>query len=127
MAFTYTYKVRNLKVKDEVNADGDTLTNAVVQTYWDITGTDEEGNTGQFTGATPFSAANVPAGSFTAFADLDEATVIGWITGVINGDAGYKAHIDMQIQKEIDRNIATEVAGEDLPWGEATPAPADGI
>ena len=127
MAFTYTYTVRNLKVKDEVNADGDTLTNAVVQTYWDITGTDEEGNTGQFTGATPFSAANVPAGSFTAFADLDEATVIGWITGVINGDAGYKAHIDMQIQKEIDRNIATEVAGEDLPWGEATPAPADGI
>jgi hypothetical protein len=127
MAFTYTYTVRNLKVRDEVNADGDTLTNAVVQTYWDITGTDEEGNTGQFTGATPFSAANVPAGSFTAFADLDEATVIGWITGVINGDAGYKAHIDMQIQKEIDRNIATEVAGEDLPWGEATPAPADGI
>jgi hypothetical protein len=127
MAFTYTYTVRNLKVRDEVNADGDTLTNAVVQTYWDITGTDEEGNTGQFTGATPFSAANVPAGSFTAFADLDEATVIGWITGVINGDAGYKAHIDMQIQKEIDRNIATEVAGEDLPWGEATPAPADDI
>ncbi len=127
MAFTYTYKVRNLKVKDEVNADGDTLTNAVVQTYWDITGTDEEGNTGKFTGATPFSAANVPAGSFTAFADLDEATVIGWITGVINGDAGYKAHIDMQIQKEIDRNIATEVVGEDLPWGEATPAPADDI
>lgn len=127
MAFTYTYKVRNLKVRDEVNADGDTLTNAVVQTYWDITGTDEEGNTGQFTGATPFSAANVPAGSFTAFADLDEATVIGWIAGVINGDSGYKAHIDMQIQKEIDRNIATEVAGEDLPWGEATPAPADDI
>jgi|TARA_R110001592_G_scaffold53887_1_gene165255 hypothetical protein len=127
MAFTYTYTVRNLKVRDEVNADGDTLTNAVVQTYWDITGTDEEGNTGQFTGATPFSAANVPAGSFTAFADLDEATVIGWITGVINGDAGYKAHIDTQIQKEIDRNIATEVAGEDLPWGEAAPAPADDI
>jgi hypothetical protein len=40
MAFTYTYTVRNLKVKDEVNADGDTLSNAVVQTYWDITGTD---------------------------------------------------------------------------------------
>jgi len=124
MAFTYTYAVRNLKVKDEVNATGDTLPNAVVQTYWDITGTDEEGNTGQFTGATPFSAATVPTGSFTAFADLDEATVIGWITNVINSDAGYKAHIDMQIQTEIDRNVATEVAGENLPWGEPTPAPS---
>lgn len=123
MAFTYTYTVRNLKVKDEVNADGEILPNAVCQTYWDITGTDEEGNTGQFTGATPFSAANVPAGSFTAFADLDEATVIGWITSVINGDAGYKAHIDTQIQKEIDRNVATEMSGEDLPWGTPTPAP----
>ena len=124
MAFTYTYTVRNLKVKDEVNAAGETLTNAVVQTYWDIVGTDEEGNVGQFTGATPFSAANVPAGSFTAFEDLEEATVIGWITNVIDSDPGYKAHIDMQIQKEIDKDIAVEKTGADLPWGEATPAPS---
>jgi hypothetical protein len=124
MAFTYTYTVRNLKVKDEVNAAGETLTNAVVQTYWDIVGTDEEGNEGSFTGATPFSAANVPAGSFTAFEDLEEATVIGWITNVIDSDPGYKAHIDMQIQKEIDKDIAVEKTGADLPWGEATPAPS---
>ena len=123
MAFTYTYTVRNLKVKDEVNADGVTLTNAVVQTYWSVTGTDEEGNEGKFSGATPFSAANVPAGSFTAFADLEEATVIGWIEGVVNGDLDYKSHIDGQIQNDIDRNVATEVSGENLPWGEATPAP----
>ena len=122
MAFTYTYTVRNLKVKDEVNAAGETLTNAVVQTYWDIVCTDEEGNEGSFTGATPFSAANVPAGSFTAFEDLEEATVIGWITNVIDSDPGYKAHIDMQIQKEIDKDIAVEKTGADLPWGEATPA-----
>ena len=122
MAFTYTYTVRNIKVKDEVNAAGETLTNAVVQTYWDIVGTDEEGNEGSFTGATPFSAANVPAGSFTAFEDLEEATVIGWITNVIDSDPGYKAHIDMQIQKEIDKDIAVEKTGADLPWGEATPA-----
>jgi len=124
MAFTYTYTVRNLKVKDEVNAAGETLTNAVVQTYWDIVGTDEEGNEGSFTGATPFSAANVPAGSFTAFEDLEEATVIGWITNVIDSDPGYKAHIDMQIQKEIDKDIAVEKTGADLPWGEATPTPS---
>jgi hypothetical protein len=30
----------------------------------------------------------------------------------------------MQIQKEIDKDIAVEKTGADLPWGEATPAPS---
>ena len=75
MAFTYTYTVRNLKVQDQVNAAGETLTNAVVQTYWEIQGTNEAGQVGTFSGATPFSAENVPAGSFTAFEELEEALI----------------------------------------------------
>ena len=70
MALTYTWSVTSLKVRDEVNADGETLSNSVVQTYWKCTGTDENGNSGTFSGATPFTAANVPAGSFIAFAYL---------------------------------------------------------
>lgn len=119
MAFTYTYSIRNLKVKDEVNSEGATLTNSVVQTYWDVTGTDTNGNSGNFSGATPFSAATVPAGEFTAFEDLTEANVIGWITNVVEGDASYKAHIDAQIQKEIDANVATDVSGDSLPWADS--------
>lgn len=125
MAFTYTYTVRNLKVQDQVNADGETLTNAVVQTYWEIQGTNEAGQVGSFSGATPFSATNVPAGSFTAFEELEESHVTGWIANVINTDAQYKAHIDEAIQKDIDRNVATEVAGEDLPWGTPAAAPIE--
>lgn len=123
MTFTYTWSVTSLKVKDEVNADGVTLPNAVVQTYWKVVGTDENGNTGEFSGATPFSAANVPAGSFVDFTDLAEETVLGWIKNVVNGDASYKAHIDGQIQKNIDAEISVEKTGDALPW--STPVTPD--
>lgn len=121
MALTYTWSVTSLKVRDEVNADGETLSNSVVQTYWKCTGTDENGNSGTFSGATPFTAANVPAGSFIAFADLAEADVIGWIEAVVNGDANYKAHIDSKIMDQINAAVTTDA---DLPWGStAEPAP----
>ena len=123
MAFTYAWKVTNLKVKDQVNADGESLQNAVVQTYWQCEGTDENGNSAFFSGATPFSAENVPAGSFKAFADLTEADVLAWIQNVVNSDANYKAHIDEQIQREIDKELVTEVEEESLPWATPTPAP----
>lgn len=123
MAFTYNWSVTSLKVKDEVNADGDTLKNAVVQTYWKVTGTDDAGNTGEFSGATPFTAKDVPAGSFVDFAELTEETVIGWIKSVVNNDAAYKAHIDAQIQKRIDTEVAREVSSSELPWAAPTPEP----
>ena len=125
MSFTYTYTVRNLKVQDQVNSAGETLTNAVVQTYWEIQGTNEAGQVGTFSGATPFSAENVPAGSFTAFEELEEAHVTAWIAAVIDGDAQYKAHIDEQIQADIDINNQTEKSGSSLPWGEAPAAPVE--
>lgn len=126
MALTLTYSVTSLKVKDEVNADGDTLTNAVTQTYWKCTGTDENGNTGEFQGATPFTAANVPSDSFTDFADLTEEQVVGWIRAVVEGDAGYKAHIEEQIQRQIDIELEQET---EMPWAESvtpeTPEPLE--
>lgn len=126
MAFTYEWSVESLKVKDEVNIDGETNTNAVVQTFWRVKGTDANGNVGEFAGATPFTAANVPAGTFTAFEDLTEAAVIGWIKAVVNGSPSYKAHIDEQIQLQIDKENEEEVTPSDLPWasGESvTPDP----
>lgn len=126
MAFTYTYSVTNLKVKDEVNSDGVTLSNAVCQTYWKVTGTDENGDSGEFSGATPFSASEVSEGAFVAFEDLQESDVIGWIQSVVDGDPDYKAHIDAQIQRQIDETATTEP--DTLPWAsepEADPAEVD--
>lgn len=113
MALTLTYSVTSLKVKDEVNSEGVTLQNAVVQTYWKVIGEDANGNQAEFQGATPFSAVNVPEASFKSFADLTEADVLGWIQAVVDGDPAYKAHIEEQLQKKIDIETMTEAT---LPW-----------
>jgi hypothetical protein len=119
--YTWTWSVTALKKRDQVNAEGATLAGAVVQTYWKVVGTDGDGNEGEFSGATPFTAVNVPAGSFTAFETLTEATVLGWIQAVVNADQGYADHISERVTFQID-----EVAVEDgvMPWApEVTPTP----
>lgn len=108
MAITYTWKITGIKVKDE----GENK-NAVVQTYWTKTGTDELGNTGTFSGATPFTAQNVPPDSFVPFDQLTEEIVIGWVKNVVTGS--YEEHVNGQIQKQIDdrKNPVTDAS---LPW-----------
>lgn len=121
MALTYKYEVTSLKVKDEVV--GNTINqNAVVQTYWKLTGTDESlittdgKNEGTFSGATPFTTTTMPPGTqFVPFEDLTEEIVISWIQGVVENNPGYKQHIDEQIQKQIDQNMRP-VSEAQLPW-----------
>jgi hypothetical protein len=114
MTITYTWKVTGVKVKDE----GDRQ-NAVVQTYWTKTGTDEAGNTGTFSGATPFSTLNMPPGNeFIPFDQLTEAIVLGWIQAVVV--SGYEEHVNEQIMKQISDKI-TPVTEPTLPWAPAAP------
>jgi hypothetical protein len=109
MAITYTWKITSLKTKTENGNEG-----AVVQTYWTKTGVDEDNHEGTFSGATPFSSLNMPAGStFIPFQDLTEEIVLGWIRAVVIG--GYEEHVNAQIQKQIDEkhNPITETQ---MPW-----------
>jgi len=132
MSLSYTWKIDSLKVKDETNTDGASLPKAVYQTFWTITGTNSAGQSGSWSGATPFSAANVPAGSFVAFEDLTEDVVLGWIQNVVNADAGYKAHIDERIEQAIEEEFggAENIETAALPWASGdgvtpTPPPAE--
>jgi len=106
MAVTYTWQITSLRTRTE----GENL-NAVVQTYWKKTGTDESGNSGTFEGATPFSAASVPAGEFIAFEDLTEETVLNWIKSVVVGD--YEQHVNSRIQDKIN---SAAISQPELPW-----------
>ena len=107
---TYTLKVTGVKTLTQgSNA------NAVVQTYWKKIGTDENGKTGEFTGATPFDASNVPADKFVPFDQLTEEIVIGWIKGVVTGS--YEKHVNEQIAKA----LAPAPVDAAMPW--APPAP----
>lgn len=131
MSFSYTWKITQLKVKDEVNEEGATLPRAVYQTFWELTGTNSQGQSGTFSGATPFTARNVPEGQFVAFADLTEENVLSWVKNVVNNDPAYKAHIDEQIERRIEEEYGTseEINPESLPWANTessvTPSPAD--
>jgi hypothetical protein len=103
---TYTWKVTGVKTIDT----GD-ITDAVIQTYWEKTGTDENGNQGTFSGATPFPQSSINPESFIPYTQLTEEIVLGWIQNVVVGD--YEQHVNNHIQKQInDKNIETP----GLPW-----------
>ena len=118
----YTWKIKSLKKQDDPSTE---LNDIIVQTYWECTGTDEDGHSGTFNGATPFQPDQIDPNNFTAYENLTEAQVLGWIQDVVNGNPGYKTHIDEQIQKQIDEVVKpkVEVTGEGLPWAEPAPVP----
>jgi hypothetical protein len=117
MALTYTWKIKSLKKQDDPSAE---LNDIIVQTYWECTGTDEDNNSGSFNGATPFEPDQVDPDDFTTYENLTETQVLGWIQDIVNNNPGYKAHIDEQIQKQIDAIVrpTVEVQSDALPWAE---------
>ena len=120
MALTYTWAITSLKKTTDVTLDID---NVVVQTTWTCTGTDEDGDSGTFNGATPFSLATVDPATFIPYEDLTEADVLGWIQAVVVGP--YKDHVDAQINKQIalEKDPVVDVPEGDFPWEEPTPTP----
>jgi len=116
MAITYTWAVTGMKVTN-VGSNA----NYVVQTYWTKTGTDEAGNTGTFSGATPLTP-NPEQTSFVPYEQLTQAVVIEWIKPVVTGS--YEEHVNGVIAKQIAEKV-TPVTQPAMPWEPATPvAPA---
>jgi hypothetical protein len=113
MAVTYTWEVTSLKTKNETLGDGVVLPNAICQTYWKKIGTDEDGNEGSFSGATPFSADNLTEENFQQFDVLTEEIVLGWIQAIVVD--GYEEHVNGQIQKQIDEQV-TPITETAMPW-----------
>jgi hypothetical protein len=115
MGFTYEWKLTGLK-KQNTN----TLTDVIVGTQWKLTGTDEGGNSGTFTGATPFKVEDLNGDGFIDYRDLTEELVLGWIQNYVSGSASqdYMNHINQQIQRQIDTvKFATlDVSEVDMPW-----------
>lgn len=104
---TFTWAVTELKT----SASGG-HSRAVTQVYWSKTGTDSDGRTGVFRGATPLSAEGVSEVDFIDFASLPEANIIGWIKTAIAGDTHPNERIQIQINES-----SNPVTDEDLPWG----------
>ena len=112
MAITYTWKLTSLKKVAVGTFDG-----YVCQTFWKKIGTDSDGNVGEFSGATPFTPeADADPATFTEFENLTESQVLDWVKAVVIG--GYEAHVNEQIQRQIDakKNPITEVQDGKFPW-----------
>jgi hypothetical protein len=126
MGYTYEWKVTGIKKVNSENID-----EAIVGTQWKVICTDEDGNTGEFVGATPFNLQSIDTGSFTPYENLTEEQVLGWIKNVVSGSSStnYWDHIQGQMNKQISRSKLsfTEVSEVSLPWsstsGSVTPDP----
>ena len=70
MSITYTWKVTSIKTTDV----GD-INDFVVQTHWKKIGTDDDGNVGEFVGATPFDTSTMDSDSIVPYDQLTEDIV----------------------------------------------------
>ena len=126
MALTYEWKLTGLRKQQTANLD-----NVVIGTFWKVTGTDEDGNTGEFSGATPFELSSVNTASFTAYADLTEEQVLNWIKQRVSGSAitSYWDHINSVIIRDIDakKYERVMVMETDLPWSPTSGSNAYGV
>jgi hypothetical protein len=107
----YTWEITGIKRKNTSD-----LSNVIVQTYWKKVGTDEDGNQGTFSGATPFDLSTVDPDNFVEYEDLTEEMVLSWIQSVVVG--GYEDHVNGVIAKQIEDQVnpVTEDNGNSLPW-----------
>jgi hypothetical protein len=115
MAVTYTWKIVSLK-----KTNGASLSDVIVSTSWQCEGTDENGNTGIFNGATPFELASVDSENFVSYENLTEEIVVGWIKSVVVDT--YLNHVQEQILRQIDMKKNPVVEVSNLPWN-PPPAP----
>jgi hypothetical protein len=115
MGLTYEWKLTGLRKQNS-----ETVNDAVVGTQWKLTGTDEDGNQGSFSGATPFNINEVNTGSFIEYSSLTEAQVLNWVKNHVSGSSptSYMDHINGVILKEINSKkwTSVNVSETDLPW-----------
>ena len=115
MAVTFSWKVTGIKTRTLNDTP-----NIVVQTYWEKIGTDENGNTGTFAGATPFTIDSMPEGTtFIPFEQLTEEDVLTWIKAVVVGH--YQDRVNLHILNQIGQKI-NPVVEASLPWASNTAA-----
>ena len=101
---TFTWNVSAIDCYPQ--ADGET--NVVFNVHWQLVGTQDAYN------ASVYSTCGVPAptGAFTAYADLTQDQVLGWIwaNGVDKDSA------EAAVQAQIDVQITPTVVQPALPW-----------
>ena len=109
MTITNTWAVIQMDAYPEYEGEAD----VVFTVHWTLTGTD-----GSYAGSVYGSVGvTVDEGAtFTPYADLTQAQVIGWVQDALGAEAvtGYEANVAQQIADQIDPPVVTPP----LPWAE---------
>ena len=115
MALTYTWNITRLSIlPEDTNLIGDVFVKPVTHVYWEKTGTDSDGYSGTFAGATGLTYSATAAEEFTAFEDLTEEMVLSWVKKDTRSQE-YESHINSNIMQQIqDEKKAAQDAS--LPW-----------
>lgn len=115
MAMTYTWAIKGLTK----TTDGG-FEDAIIGTRWECTGTDEDGVSASFVGATPFNLNSVDPDNFTPYNQLTEEQVLTWIKSYVSGSSNtnYFDHIAQRIDKQIKdkKGVVVNIDNIDLPW-----------
>ena len=107
MTITNTWAVVQMDADPEFEGNAD----VVFTCHWTLTGTDGE-HTGSVYGLSAVSLNE--GGTFTPYADLTEAQVIGWVKGALGEEqvAAYEANVAEQIANQINPPVVSPA----LPW-----------
>ena len=107
----YSWQIIKFETRDQTNADGVSLTDAVVRVKWKRSGVDADGNVGRIVGYTSLSAVDVEESSFVPFASLTEELVVGWLETTISAEK--LNEYNNKIQEKINKKFITE---RSVPW-----------
>ena len=109
MAITYTW---DCKTVDTYPTKSD-KTDVIFNVHWRLNGVDdtEDENATDSYGVVSLDTEDLS--TFTAFADITEADVIGWVEAALGEDqvAALKASIDAQIAEKITPTVVTKQIG----------------
>ena len=109
MAITYTWNCTTVDTYPTKSDQADVIFNV----HWRLNGVDdtEDENVGDSYGVVSLDTEDLS--TFTAFADITEADVIGWVEAALGEDqvAALKASIDAQIAEKITPTVVTKQIG----------------
>jgi len=110
---SFTWKVAALDY--EVSQDG--LSNVVTTVHWTCSKEDEDGNSGYAYGS--HGLPEPDSSNFVSWDDLDEFTVLSWMTADMVAKADEGEDPAMAIEASVDAQIAEKAAptsGTGVPW-----------
>jgi len=109
MAIAYTWNCKTVDTYPTKSDQADVIFNV----HWRLSGVDdtEDLNGGNSYGVVSLDTEDLS--TFTAFADVTEANVIGWVEAILGAEqvASIKTSIDTQIAEKITPTVVTKTIG----------------